>query len=138
MTASQRRDTFLEFARSNERAVKKILNENQMRRLEQIRLQLQGFLAFNEPTVVSALKLADSQREALRQIEGETFMLAKERSDLSDESARRELRKQLLNSAMEKSLAVLRAEQQERWRKLISRPFQGRLSNDLPGIPPQH
>jgi serine/threonine protein kinase len=137
LTAAQRRDTFLEFARSNERAVKNILNEKQIRRLEQIRLQLQGFLAFNEPLVVTALKLTDSQREALRQIEGETFMLMKERSDISEESARRAVRKDLLLAAMEKSLAVLTAEQQDQWRKLIGRPFHGQLSNELPGIPPQ-
>jgi hypothetical protein len=137
LAPAQRRERFLEFARTNERVVQSILDEKQLQRLEQIRLQLQGFMAFNEPVIVAALKLAESQRQALRQIEGETFMLMKEGGDIADETARRESRKNLLRSAMEKSLAILAPNQSSQWQELIGLPFQGGLSNDLPGIPPQ-
>jgi serine/threonine protein kinase len=137
LTPAERREEFLEFARSNERIVKSILDEGQLKRLSQIRLQLQGFTAFGEPEVVSALKLADPQRQALRQIEGEALMLMKDRSDTADEAGRQDSRKNIVHSAMEKCLAVLTPEQLVEWRKLIGSPFEGKLSIDLPGIPPQ-
>ena len=137
LTPAQRRDRFLEFARTNERAVQSILDEKQLKRLEQIRLQLQGFTAFNEPAIVTSLKLTERQRQALRQIEGETYMLVREGGDSTDETARLEFRKNLLVSAMEKSLAILTPDQLSQWQSLIGSPFQGKLSKDLPGIPPQ-
>jgi eukaryotic-like serine/threonine-protein kinase len=137
LTPAERREKFLEFARTNERVVKSILNEKQLKRLDQIRLQLQGFTAFGEPEVVSTLKLADSQRQALRQIEGEAFMLMKDGGDIADETARHESRGNVLRSAMGKSLALLTPVQLSQWHELIGSPFEGKLSNDLPGVPPQ-
>jgi serine/threonine protein kinase len=137
LTPAERREKFLEFARANERVVKSILDERQHKRLDQIRLQLQGFAAFSEPKVVSTLKLTDSQRQALRQIEGEAFMFMKDGGDLANDAARRESRGNVLRSAMGKSLAVLTPGQLSQWHKLTGLPFEGKLSNDLPGIPPQ-
>jgi uncharacterized protein YfbU (UPF0304 family) len=137
LTPAERREKFLEFARANKRVVKSILDERQHKRLDQIRLQLQGFAAFSEPKVVSSLKLTDSQRQALRQIEGEAFMFMKNLGDLANDAARRESRGNVLRSAMGKSLAVLTPSQLSQWNELTGKPFEGKLSNDLPGIPPQ-
>jgi serine/threonine protein kinase len=137
LNLAERREKFLEFARTNQRVVKSILDEKQLKRLDQIRLQLQGFGAFGEPKVVSTLMLTDSQRQALRQIEGEAFMLTKDGGGLADDATRRELRGNILRSAMEKCLTILTPGQSSQWHELIGSPFEGKLSNDLPGIPPQ-
>jgi hypothetical protein len=136
LTPAQRRDRFLESARTNKRDVQSILDKNQIKRLQQIRLQLQGFMAFNEPEIIATLQLTESQRQALRQIEGETFMFMKDRGNIAKEVTR-ESRKKLLLSAMEKSLAVLTPNQRSQWQSLLGSTFKGQVSDDLPGIPPQ-
>jgi hypothetical protein len=132
----ERRARFMDLARSSEREMRSILSDDQVQRLEQIRIQLVGFLAFSEPKVVKALGLADSQREAIRQIEAETFLLLDERKALPDDSAYQDARANLLGSAMERCLAVLSPTQLTHWRELTDRPFQGRLSRRLPGMLP--
>ncbi|HPM80851.1 MAG TPA: serine/threonine-protein kinase [Candidatus Anammoximicrobium sp.] len=136
LAPNERRARFLDFARSNERDVRSILQQRQLQRLEQIRLQFCRFRGLNEPKVVEALQLTESQRQALRQIELETFVLLTEREESTDEAARRELRASLFQSAMDKSLAVLTPGQLQQWQDLIGRPFQGRLPDHPPGLPP--
>ena len=137
LTPNARRARLLELARNNERVVHSILNERQLQRLEQIRIQLQGFRAFNEPEIVGSLELTESQRQAIRQIEVETFVLMSERRDLTDEAARRDLRDSLFQSAMDASRAVLTPSQLRRWKELTGPPFHGRLLNAPPGMPPR-
>src|SRR5262249_50784662 len=55
MSPAERQRRFVELARANEAAVSAILTPGQLRRLEQIALQLRGPLAFREPTVAAAL-----------------------------------------------------------------------------------
>lgn len=137
LTPSERHVRFLELARNSERAMHSILDEPQLQRLEQIRLQLSGSRAFDEPEIVRALKLTDSQRQAIRQFHVETFVLLNDRKDLStDEAARRTLRESLFRAATDKTLALLTPDQRNRWQDLTGRPFQGRLSTPLPGLPP--
>jgi hypothetical protein len=137
LTPGERRGRFLELARNNERAMHSILDEPQLQRLEQIRLQLCGIRAFDEPEIVRALKLTDSQRQAIRQFAVETFVLLNDRKDLpTDEAARRALRESLFRAATDKSLAVLTPDQRTRWQDLTGPPFQVRLSTPLPGLPP--
>ena len=83
----ERREYFLEFARSNEREMRTMLNEDQIRRLEEIRMQLVGFSIFNEPKIIKELEITQSQREAMRQIEAETFLLLDEGKRPTSESA---------------------------------------------------
>jgi hypothetical protein len=132
----ERRARFLDLARSSEREMRSILSDGQVQRLEQIRIQLVGFLAFSEPKIVKTLGLAESQREAIRQIEAETFLLLDERQTLPDDSARQNARANLLGSAMDRCLAVLSPTQLSQWQDLTDRPFQGRLSRRLPGMLP--
>ena len=136
LTPNERRVRFLDFARSNERVVHAILDEPRLQRLEQIRLQFCRFRGLNEPKIVEALQLTESQRQALRQIELETFVLLTERENPTDEATRCELRASLFQSAMDKSLAVLTPAQLQQWQDLIGRPFQGRLPDHPPGMPP--
>jgi hypothetical protein len=89
----ERRARFLDLARSSEREMRSILSDGQVQRLEQIRIQLVGFLAFSEPKIVKALGLAESQREAIRQIEAETFLLLDEGKTLPDGSPPRTARR---------------------------------------------
>ena len=58
----KRRTRFLDLARSSEREMRSILSDGQVQRLDRIRIQLVGFLAFSEPKIVKALELVESRR----------------------------------------------------------------------------
>lgn len=73
--ADERKKRFLEMARRNDDAVAGILTKPQQRRLRQISLQSQGTMAFRDAEVAAALKLTGEQKEKLRGIEGEMFMM---------------------------------------------------------------
>lgn len=150
LTADQRREQFLEFARDNERAIRSILTEAQVRRLRQIRIQLLGILAFSEPDVVATLALADEQRSAIRQIETETFapfMMMRPpeeppgefrpRGEPNDEPRRerrpRGFHDDLSASAVGKVLSLLTPEQLSQWQQMTGPAFSGRLPGPPPG-----
>lgn len=144
-TSQERRARFLDLARSSEREMRAILSESQVQRLEQIRLQLAGLIAFSEPKVVKALGLTESQRETIRQIEAETFLmidegklllLADDERSVPEQSQRQVSRAGIYRSAMDRCLTVLSPTQLSQWHKLVDRPFQGRLSRRLPGMLP--
>ena len=137
LASTARRERFLEFARANERVTRSMLNEQQLKRLQQIRIQLQGFMAFNEPELVAALKLTDLQRQGIRQVEVETFVMMREAWGMTDENARRELRDNLFQAALDKSLALLTPGQLGLWKDLTGPKFQGRLVSAPPGMLPR-
>lgn len=136
LTLDQRRGRFVELARASEQVAQSVLSEQKIRRLKQIILQLQGITAFEQPEVVDALRLTESQRQAMRQIEAETFIMLGERSEFDDQQTRRERKRQLLQSAMTKCLAVLTPVQSTTWQEMIGAAFAGRVSVGLPGILP--
>ena len=87
----------------------------------QIVIQLQGITAFNQPEIADALKLTEPQRQTMREIEVETFIMLSEmlseRSNLSDEQTRRYNRQGLMRSAMDKCLAAITPAQLVIWKK---------------------
>jgi serine/threonine protein kinase len=134
--SSERRARFLELARSSEGEICAVLSDSQVQRLEQIRIQLVGFMAFGEPRIVKALGVSESQRETIRQIEADTFLLLDEGKSLSEGSSRQTARASLFRQAMDRCLAVLTPAQLNQWHEITDRPFQGRLSRRLPGMLP--
>ncbi|MCE9555375.1 MAG: serine/threonine protein kinase [Planctomycetes bacterium] len=69
----ERRARFVELARANDLGMRKLLTALQLERLEQITLQLQGPMAFEQTEIATQLKLSEAQRQAIRQIKMETF-----------------------------------------------------------------
>jgi hypothetical protein len=136
LSPTERRARFVELARSSEQVVQSVLSEQKIRRLKQILLQLQGITVFTQPEIADALKLTESQRQAMRQIEGDTFMMLGERSEAGDDNTRREARRRLMKSAMEQCLAKLTPAQSAIWKDMVGAPFNGHLSVPAPGILP--
>jgi hypothetical protein len=137
LNPNQRRERFLEIARRSEQEVRSTLRDPQIQRLKQVRTQLLGPMAFNEPEMVQALELTEPQRQAMRQIESEAFALLRERQDVTDEAARRALRETIFKSALEKDLALLTPEQRQKWDARVGPPFTGRLTSAPLGMIPR-
>jgi eukaryotic-like serine/threonine-protein kinase len=79
LTAEERRQRFLEAARTNREAVAAVLTQQQLDRLRQIALQAQGPFAFGDADVVAALKLTGPQKEKIRAIEAELWFAGPDR-----------------------------------------------------------
>ena len=136
LSTNERRERFLKLARESEMVTQSILSEQQLQRLKQINIQLQGITAFNQPEIADQLKLTQSQRELMRQIEIETFILLQmnESTGSHGKMSPHKEKRRILNLSMEKSLEALTPEQLTIWKKIVGAPFSGHLSSPLPGI----
>jgi eukaryotic-like serine/threonine-protein kinase len=118
----------LEQARANQAEIETILTSTQQHRLRQIALQSEGTGAFREPEVVDALRLTPEQRELIRAIEEEVLIgqLREMRSGMTPAEGAK-TRGPKGPSAWERILAVLTADQSQRWRELVGEPIRGPL-----------
>jgi hypothetical protein len=67
-SAEERTAILKKINEANEKALKGVLSEKQMKRLKQIELQQQGTALFNNEDVQKALKLDDKQKDQLKEI----------------------------------------------------------------------
>ncbi len=127
LPADERRQRFLEMARTNDAAMRKVLSPEQAKRLQQIALQLQGTGAFRDPDVVAALKLTAEQRERIRSIEADTFFgpPPPERPRPGPPDEFRNGFQEKVRVATERIRGLLTPEQVRRWKELTGEPFTG-------------
>ncbi len=111
-----RRERFLALARENEAEIAAALTLQQLGRLKQIALQMQGLSAFHEPDVVSELKLSTGQRERIRMIEFN--------ATLGPPGPQQRPPQQPTKWAMRQVHGVLSPEQRTRWQKMVGESFQ--------------
>jgi serine/threonine protein kinase len=126
LTIDQRRSRFVDLARANDHSMRKTLTPQQLARLDQINLQLQGPAAFRQAEVAARLELTDAQRQAIRQIEAETMASQWERrhppgprppgGGFEREAAVRA-------AALAKILALLTPTQRAAWQELTGAPY---------------
>lgn len=126
MNSAEHRQRLLAVARENESALASILTTTQLHRLPQIALQCQGPRALHEPDVVTALKLTQTQRDRLNQLEMELAPFPGEggrpRGPSSPESADERAR-----TAMQQMLLVLTPDQMALWNAMTGKPYAGPL-----------
>ena len=119
---AERVRTALTQARANEAELDAILTPAQRQRLRQIVLQSEGPRAFHEPEVVRALGLAAEQRERMYAIEETTFF--SRMIEIRSKKAADDVGEPM----MDRILAELTPEQTQRWRRMIGKPIEGKLS----------
>ena len=123
----------VEIARANERDLETVLTAAQLRRLEQIDLQLAGPKIFFESKVIDALCLTGDQRHKIREIEASVF------SEFHPEPGgpRPGQFDAAKRVGVERILAELSPDQQRRWNELVGEPFHGEVHffRDGPGGP---
>jgi hypothetical protein len=107
----------------------KVLTEEQLKRLDQIEMQLHGVQGLMRVDVQSDLKLTDTQRKAILEVlenlkkDAQTTMdSAKASSDKKEEVGRRIT--QLHKLATEKAFNLLTEEQKKAWTGLVGEPFE--------------
>ncbi|HTU21884.1 MAG TPA: hypothetical protein VMG10_27850 [Gemmataceae bacterium] len=108
-----------EIVKATEAALAKILTRKQLRRAEQIFLQLRGPMLLRSPQVAAALKLTDEQKEKMKDIDRETFREYRESRKKGDQHPLTELFKR----RDEKLLNVLTPAQKKKRKQLLGEPF---------------
>ena len=136
LTLVQRRERFLELARTNEVSMRAVLTPSQLKRLEQVTLQLQGPGVFGQSEVIASLHLSDAQRQAIRQIEAEGLAPLWEHHR-GGRPAAPGVREAMLRATMEKALALLSPEQLAQWNEMIGTPLKDvwDIPHHGPGMP---
>lgn len=108
-----------------EKQLSQILNEQQMKRLKQIALQVEGYAALERPEVAEQVGLTKEQRQKIRDILRQADEKRREafQQRQGDRQAvfqrMREIR-QWVDGEIEK---LLTAEQKKKWQELIGAPF---------------
>jgi len=108
-----------------EKQLATILNEQQMKRLKQIALQVEGYAALERPEIADQVGLTKEQRQKIRDIlrqAGEKRREAFQQGQGDRQAAFQRMReiRQWVDGEIEK---LLTAEQKKKWQELVGAPF---------------
>jgi len=108
-----------------EKQLATILNEQQMKRLKQIALQVEGYAALERPEIADQVGLTKEQRQKIRDIlrqAGEKRREAFQQGRSDRQAAFQRMReiRQWVDGEIEK---LLTAEQKKKWQELVGAPF---------------
>src|SRR5262249_19125948 len=113
--------------------VGQILTPAQIQRVNQILLQRQGSQAFSDPEVQKLLRLTPDQKARLKAITDQSIQEMRNvfRNPQGEVEEMRKKGMHRRQEAMDKALAVLSAEQRDRWHDLKGTPYE--IQPSLPG-----
>jgi Spy/CpxP family protein refolding chaperone len=106
---------------------KAALKPEQVLRLKQIMTQLDGIEAFSEPKVEKELKLSESQKQKIKDIEEDLkdqvrqAFQGKSRTTFTETMKKMQV---LRTEAVNKAVAVLDPAQKKTWKELVAEPFE--------------
>ncbi len=106
------------------KAIEEVLLPHQIERLKQISLQLRGTQALSDPEVAKELGITKEQEEKFAQVREEAANKARELFGSGERGQMREKFEALRKETDEKLLAVLTAEQKEKFEKMKGPKFE--------------
>jgi hypothetical protein len=124
-----------EMAEKTQKALAKMMKPEQIKRFEQIELQVRGLQAFMDPKVAEALKPTDEQKEKMRAIAEESQSAMREAfqdAQGGDRQAAMEKIGEIRSESMKKALALMTDEQKKTWEEMTGKPFQLQLGRGRP------
>jgi Spy/CpxP family protein refolding chaperone len=113
-----------EMARESERTASKILHRDQMKRLKEIALQVQGARAFSNPDLAKALDLTDEQKEKIKATEGGRGPRPEPGSDPQAAQKRME---EMHKANLDKVMNILTPDQKAKYKEMTGEPFTGKI-----------
>lgn len=130
LSREERQKKIQEQGEATRKAVAKLLKPEQLKRVRQVALQLQGARALNNPQVAKALEISDEQKEKIQEIQRSAF--AELRGAGRGEEARKK-RQEVMKATNEKIMGVLTAEQKTKLKKMQGAPFKGEIAPPFGG-----
>jgi len=119
LSREERGQKLQEAAKANSAVLASVLDENQLKRFNQIALQQRGGQALADPQVSTALGLTDEQKSRVREIQSASREEMRSLFQGAAGGDRQETRKKFQEAqaaANEKLLGVLTTEQQTKWK----------------------
>jgi Spy/CpxP family protein refolding chaperone len=123
---SERQQKMQEMAREGERTASKILHRDQMKRLKEITLQVQGARAFSNPDLANALGLTDEQKEKIKATEGGRGQRPQVTPGGDPEAAQKRM-EEMRKANLEKVMSILTPEQKAKYKEMTGEPFTGKM-----------
>jgi Spy/CpxP family protein refolding chaperone len=108
-----------ELNQQSDKAAEEILKPDQLKRLQQIRLQLRQTRAFQDEKVAKELNLTEDQKTKIKEIQDDA---GRQRRGLRGEENLPKLR-EINQGADEKIMSQLTAEQKAKWKEMTGTPF---------------
>jgi Spy/CpxP family protein refolding chaperone len=107
-------------------SVKDILHPDQIKRLQEIHVQLRGAAALNEPRIEQALKITVDQKTRIRRIREESARHAQQFLEQIHPTSLQDAMQKIAayrKDTLEKALAILTPEQRQLYKDLVGEPF---------------
>lgn len=106
-----------------QKAIEEVLLPHQVERLKQISLQIRGTQALNDPEVAKELGITEEQKQKIAQVRQEAMNQGRELFTSGQREQIREKMEALRKETDEKVLAVLTADQKEKFEKMKGPKF---------------
>jgi hypothetical protein len=128
LNKEERDRRFEAMAKEDERFLKNTLSEPQLKRLEQIAMQVAGLLWVMRSDVAKDLNLTEEQRRKIRELHREARTEAQEAIRSAGSGEIKEVKfNEMRMSNRKRLMSVLTDEQKAKWKEMAGPPFRGTL-----------
>jgi Spy/CpxP family protein refolding chaperone len=124
LSQEERQTKMQEAAKTNDKAISKLLKPEQYKRVRQIALQQQGSRALSNEEVAKALKISEEQKDKIKEIQTKAF---EEMRGLGRDEEARKKRQEMMKATNEQVMGVLTAEQKTKLKEMQGEPFTGKI-----------
>jgi Spy/CpxP family protein refolding chaperone len=124
---AERDQEFERMAKANQEFLQNTLMPQQVKRLNEIAMQVAGLLWVMRSDVASALNLTDEQKQKIREMHREAHKEAQEALRSDNEAVEDAKFREMRQSNRRRLMSVLTDEQKAKWRQMAGQPFRGEL-----------
>jgi Spy/CpxP family protein refolding chaperone len=127
LSEAERNRGFEKMAKANRDFLKNTLTPEQVKRLNQIAMQVAGLLWVMRSDVAAELNLTDEQKQKIRELHDEARKEAQEALRSNNGSVEEEKFREMRQSNRKRLMSVLTDEQKAKWKEMAGTPFRGQL-----------
>jgi hypothetical protein len=127
LSGEERKAKFEAFRKANRKFLTDTLSRKQLRRLDQITLQLTGLTQLTRPEIIKRLELTDDQVKKFKELQKDARKRLAELIDAKGDKDRHKKLAKLREETRKKIMAELTDEQKEKVRKMVGEPFKGEI-----------
>jgi Spy/CpxP family protein refolding chaperone len=124
---SERDREFEKMAKANQEFIQNTLRPEQVKRLNEIAMQVAGLLWVMRSDVASALNLTDEQKQKIRELHREARKEAQEALRSVNRAVEEEKFRDMRQANRRRLMSILTDEQKAKWKEMAGQPFRGVL-----------
>jgi Spy/CpxP family protein refolding chaperone len=124
---AERDRAFEAMAKANQDFLKNTLTPEQVKRLNEIAMQVAGLLWVMRSDVATALNLTDDQKQKIRALHREAHKEAQEALRSNNGAVEEAKSHEMRQNNRKRLMSVLTEEQKTKWREMAGTPFRGAL-----------